>query len=306
VDSAVFDTQLNGADPVGLLLAAPRCGASGNRSATRQEPPDSQLPNPARLGRRMAALYATWQHGRLPDMEGLAKALLHRNGVPSDDPLARTCCAAARSVEAWGGLAYHSATHHAEVATNAMILVALADRLGQPLGWRAAAILLAAGLAHDLHYRPGVTAERFAAEAASADALDTIAAAQGCSDADRRAMRALIIATEPGLRLRPGGPLGAPLEATAARLIGQDSVDPALARLAAMLSDADLLSSVGLTAAWYHVQLARLETEAGKPHDPADSARFFTAIVGPDFVSLPGRMFSPNLSAIRRAVNRTA
>ena len=108
-------------------------------------------------------------------------------------------------------------------------------------------------------------------------------------------MRALIIATEPGLRLRPGGPLGAPLEATAARLIGQDSVDPALARLAAMLSDADLLSSVGLTAAWYHVQLARLESEAGKPHDPADSARFFTAIVGPDFVSLPGRVFSPNL-----------
>jgi len=115
-------------------------------------------------------------------------------------------------------------------------------------------------------------------------------------------MRALIIATEPGLRLRKGGPLGTPLEPKAARLLGKPAVDPPLANLAMILSDADLLSSVGLTAGWYRVQHTRLEREAGRQHEPEERDRFFSDIVGPDFLSEPGRMFSGNLAAIRRTV----
>lgn len=296
VDSAIVDAAAIDPDLIGRLFGGP-AAVPRNRSAAPKG-----LPNAARLGKRMAALYGSWQCCRLPDMEALACALLRHNGIAPDVPLARTCIGAARAVAAWGGLPYHSATHHAEVATNAAVLVEVADRLGQPVGQHATAMLLAACLAHDLHYEPSVARERFGAEHASAEALDAIATQAGCDEADRQGMRALIIATEPGLRRRPGGPLGTPLEPEAARLLGKPAVDPALAGLAMILSDADLLSSVGLTPAWYRVQHARLEREAGRPHEPKERDRFFRDIVGADFLSEPGRLFSANLTAIRRTV----
>jgi hypothetical protein len=289
VDGAIVDTDL-----IGKLLGA-------SRRTTRQTRPPG-VPDAARLGRRMAALYACWQHGALPDLEALADDLLRRNAIPPDGPLARTCRGAARAVAAWGGLPYHSAGHHAEVATNAMVLVALAERMGQEIDQRGRGILLAACLAHDLHYLPSLACHRFAAEAEAAEALDAIAAASGCSAEDRHGIRALVIATEPGLRLRSGGPLGTPLDPMAAQLIGAASVDPALAGLAAILSDADLLSSVGLTVSWYRVQQTRLERETGQKQSPQVSCRFFRDIVGPDFLSQPGRLFAANLAAIRRTI----
>jgi hypothetical protein len=180
--------------------------------------------------------------------------------------------------------------------------VELARRRGQTIDPHATGLLLAACLSHDLYYSPSVARVRFAAEAASAEALDAIAAACGCDAADRQAMRALVIATEPSMRLRPGGPLGAPLEPRAARLLGRKSVDPTLTVLATLLSDADMLSSVGLTVGWYRVQEARLKQEAARPADPGDGERFFSDIVGPGFLSDAGRVFSINLAAIRRAV----
>jgi hypothetical protein len=284
VDSAIVESDL-----IARLVGAQRPGAA-----------PAALPDPVRLGRRMAAMYADWERARQPDLPALAGALLHSNAIPPDGPLARTCLAAAQAVAAWGGLPYHSATHHAEVATNATVLTELAARQGQPVSWHARALLLAACLGHDLNYLPSVAKERFAAEHIAAEALDGMAAACGCEPADRQAIRALVIATEPGLRLRPGGPLGTPLDPTAARLLHPAAVDPALAALAEILSDADLLSSVGLTTAWYRVQQKRLEREAGRAYEAGDSERFFSDIVGPDFLSAPGRVFSANLALIRR------
>ncbi len=295
MDGAIVDSDRAGKDPrtdqvgdlIADLLGAAPAPASG-----------------VRLGRRMASLYATWQQGGLPDLTALATAMLRRHGIPPDAPLARTCLGAARAVAAWGGLPYHSATHHAEVATNAMVLVELSDRLGHGIDRHATALLLAVCLSHDLYYAPAAARVRFAAEQTAARALDEIAAQAGCDCADRQAMQALVIATEPGLRLRPGGPLGQPLDPLAARLLDRKAVEPALAGLAAILSDADLLSSVGLSPAWYRVQETRLEQEAGRPAAPGDAQRFLQDIVGPDFLSPAGRMFSANLAAIRRSVCR--
>jgi hypothetical protein len=284
VDSAIVDSDPTVGDLVGGLLGASLAS-----------------PNAVRLGRRMAALYATWQRGGLPDLAAVATAMLQHNGIAADGPVARTCVAAARAVAAWGGLPYHSAAHHAEVTTNAMVLVELARRRGETIDCHATALLLAACLSHDIYYSPPVARVRFAAEHASAEALDAIAADCGCDAGDRQAMRALVIATEPLLRLRPGGPLGAPREPRAARLLGRASVEPMIAALATLLSDADMLSSVGLTVAWYRVQEARLEREAGRPAEPGDGERFFSDIVGPDFLSDAGRLFSANLAAIRQA-----
>ena len=292
MDSAVIDKDL-----IDLLFAPPH-GAK-DRGADGASPAWRNLPDPCRLGRRMAALYAVWQRRRLPDMTALAGMLLRRTGIGPGDPLIRCCLGAARAVDAWGGFPYHSAAHHAEVATNAMVLAELADRLGHRLDKRAAAMLLAASLAHDLHYLPAAGRPRFAAEGAAADAMDAIAAEAGCTDADRATLRALIIATEPGLRLRPGGPLGAPLDPAAMGRFDALPASPDVAALAAILSDADLLSSVGLTPGWYQVQKTRLEAESGQMQRPVDSTRFFRDIVGPDFLSEPGRVFSANLAAIR-------
>jgi len=282
VDSAIVEPDL-----IARLLDTRKPGVT-----------QAMLPDPARLGRRMAALYADWDRARQPDLPTLAVGLLRSNGIPPDAPLAGACLAAAQAVAAWGGLPYHSATHHAEVATNATVLLELAARQGQPVSSHARALLLAACLGHDLHYQPNVP--RFAAEHVAAEALDAMAAAAGCDAADRQAIRALVIATEPGLRLRQGGPLGAPLDPTAATLLDAPAIDPALAALAEILSDADLLSSVGLTAGWYRVQQQRLEREAGRPYETGESERFFSDIVGPDFLSAPGRVFSGNLAVIRR------
>jgi hypothetical protein len=285
VDSAIVDPDL-----IGRLLDTRKRGDAR-----------TTLPDPAVLGRRMAALYAHWDRAHLPHLPAVAASLLNRNGVVLDGPVAHTCMAAAEAVAAWGGLPYHSATHHAEVAVNAMVLVELAARQGQPVDSQARALLLAACLGHDLNYLPSVARDRFAAEHVSAEALDAMAMAAGCDAADRQAIRTLIIATEPGLRLRAGGPLGTPLDPVAAQLLHASAVDPALAALAQILSDADLLSSVGLTTAWYRVQQQRLEREAGRPYACGESERFFSDIVGPDFLSAPGRVFSANLGVIRQA-----
>jgi hypothetical protein len=289
VDGAIVDI-----DPIGRLL--------DTAVATSADTGTVVLPDAARLGRRMAALYGMWQRGPAPDLAALAAALLHRNAVDVVSPLGRTCVAAAAAVAAWGGLPYHSAIHHAEVATNAMVLVALAGLQGHPIAPHPTALLLAACLSHDIYYRPSLARTRFAAEDEAARALDVIAAAAGCDPADRHAMRALVIATDPGLRLRPGGPLGAPLDPEAVPLLGAAAWDPALATLAALLSDADLLSSVGLTTGWYRVQQDRLEREAGRPYEPDESERFFRDIVGPHFLSQPGQFFAGNLGTIRRDI----
>ncbi len=306
MDSAIVATDLMGANRVGPDLIGRLFGETHRALPTDSLGVHRGLPDPVRLGRRMAALYATWQRTHRPDMENLALSLLQRNSVPLDGKLGLTCLAAARAVAAWGGLPYHSARHHAEVATNAMVLLEIANLQGHAVPPHAAGMLLAACLAHDIHYHPSAAKKRFSAEHASADALDAIAADIGCDAEDRATMRALIIATEPGLRLRHGGPLGMPLDATVARLLGRTTVDPALAGLAAILSDADLLSSVGLTTGWYRVQQGRLEREGGRRHRTEENRRFFATIVGTDFLSEPGRLFTRNLALIRHAVSGAA
>jgi hypothetical protein len=273
----------------------------------RTDPHLAAAPDPARLGRRMAALYRCWDRPGALDLVALAAGLLARLGC-ADTPIGLVCLRLAGDVAAWGGHAYHSSRHHAEVATNAMVLTEIASRIGQPVPPHRRAMLLAAALAHDIGYEPlPAPRARFAAETSSARLADAIGAGHGLDAADRAALRCLILATEPGFRAlladlprRPGASpdLPAPLRPLAAQ--------PALAGLAAVLSDADLLSSAGLTLRWHRVQLARLARELGQPIPPADDLRFFERIVGDDFLSPGGRLFSPNLACIRQAVRAAA
>jgi hypothetical protein len=268
---------------------------------------DKGVPEPASLGRSMTALYRCWDRRARLDLEALTAGFLDRLGR-AGDPIGRACLQVAGDVTRWGGHPYHSTQHHAEVATNTMVLIEIASRIGQPIPPRQRAVLLAASLAHDIGYEPddGQRA-RFAAEAHSARTADVINCRYGLDQTDRVALGCLILATEPAFRpqlaqlLRRPGAL-ADVPAPLQMLVEQ----PELTQLAAVLSDADLLSSVGLTLCWHRVQLNRLERELGQRILPADDLRFFERIVGEDFLSSGGRHFSSNLARIRRAVQSAA
>ncbi len=242
----------------------------------------------------MAALYRVWVGRGGVDLAGLATCLLEPLGL-GPDPLAATCHALAAAVTRWGGLPYHSALHHAEVATNAAVLADLAAWSGQPRPARRRALLLAACLGHDYLYRPG--GARFAAEAASADA---VARRCGCGGADRDDLRRLILLTEPGCRHGLSGGALVPC------LPSLDPVSPDLASLAATLSDADLLSTAGLTWRWSRMQQGRLGRELGRTLTPAENLAFLEGIVGPGFLSPGGRAFDPNLRRITAACRAQA
>jgi hypothetical protein len=261
-------------------------------------------PAPVRLAEDMAALYRQWMvSGRL-NLVAITHCFLDRLDC-QDRPIGKTCLHAAAAVTAWGGHAYHSALHHAEVSTNAMVIAELGSRIGPSIPAEQRALLLASSLTHDINYDPRAGGRpRFAAEAESAHALDTIAERCGLGAAERSVLRCLVLATEPGFRQH----LGALVRGDDQRALPDGlhalKADAALADLAAVLSDADLLSSAGLTPDWHQVQVERLRRETGGRITPEDDLRFFDRVVGTDFLSPGGRVFSPNLTRLRRAVHR--
>jgi len=265
-----------------------------------------RVAKPHVLGLRMAALYRHWQETGGPDLVRVAETLLAHVGVSADAPVAKTCISTAEAVTEWQGSEYHSARHHAEVATNATVLAAISARLEHPLAAHDCGILLAAALAHDIYWEPLTNQHsRFAAETKSAAALDAIAAGGGVGPEDRRAMHVLVMATEPyaraelaALQSSPAAALSPQAAATFAPLLA----DEPLLQLALLLSDADLLGSAGLSRAWSSVQWQRLARERDLPSEAADWSQFFDGIVGPDFLSYGGRYFSSNLASIRRAM----
>ena len=267
-----------------------RTAANGADAA----PPDAHV-----LGLRMAALYCYWQHTDGPDLPQLTDALVAHIGIAPNTPIGCTCRNAAAAVSRWRGRAYHSARHHAEVATNAMVLAALAARRGNAVPPRDLGILLAAALAHDIHWEPARQQVRFAMEAKAAATLDAIAAECGVAAEDRQAMRALVLATEPHSRADLAAPDRPAPAADVPEPLARLLREPRLLRLAELLSDADLLSSAGLSPAWTRVQGQRLARETKAALGEAERRYFFDAIVGPRFLSPGGQYFAANLARIR-------
>jgi len=255
---------------------------------------------PGLIARRLTAVYRRWDQDEAIDLVAVARSLLDRLG-DTDSSLACTCLRAADAVACWGGHEFHSARHHAEVATNTMLIAELARRLGQPISPHHGLLLLASALAHDLYYdAPPGPSSPFRAEARSAHALGEIAGRCGVLDEDRQALNCLVLATEPSFRQTLRSLMCGDCSCEALPgLLTPMSVRPALVQLACMLSDGDLLSSAGLTARWHDVQVARLERERGRRMDQKDNAEFLDRIVGPGFLSLGGRWFDTNLARIR-------
>lgn len=265
------------------------------------------LPEAAEIAGCLTATYRHWDRQGDAGLVELTQRFVDQLGA-GRDMLGHSCLEAAKAVTRWGGYPYHSTRHHAEVAANVMVITSIARRRGEKVRTRSRLLALTASLAHDLFYDPARTgAPPFEQERVSAQALDAIAERCGVSIGDRQILSCLILATYPGFRgelreilagRRCRSPLPAPLNSIEQR--------PGLADLAAILSDADLLSSVGLTEQWHDVQRRRLEQETGCRIRAKDDATFIDLIVGNRFLSPGAQYFDNNLARIRAAISEAA
>lgn len=261
------------------------------------------LPDAETIAECLTATYRRWDIQQDAKLVELTRAFIDHLGA-GHDPLGQTCLEVAEHVTHWGGHSYHSDRHHAEVATNTMVITSIARRRGEVVRTRSRLLALTASIAHDLYYDPASTGmSPFELETISAQALDRVAQRCGVTTGDRDILNCLVLATYPGFRsdlreilagrqARRSLPL--PLS-----LIEQR---PGLARLAAVVSDADLLSSVGLTERWHDVQRSRLEQEIGRSISAKDDAAFLDVVVGSRFLSPGAQYFDGNLARIGGAI----
>lgn len=262
--------------------------------------------DPARVAADMAACFS--RVAALPRKCGQTfDAAAHAAGLDAADALARAGRRIATDIDGGTGDGranpYHNSQHFCEVVLCALCLSWLA---GLTPGERAR--LLVAALAHDFHHdgRDARTApfrlERLAVERTLPYLVEAGVAAE-----DREIIAAGILATEvskgaPYARLchrqfhgggeRPRVPAGidglAPL-----------AVDARAALLAVLLTEADVLPSVGLTIEHGELSQVKLSREWGRPLGAADKLYFLEHVFKDFAVS---HFFAPNLHAMKAAM----
>ena len=248
----------------------------------------------------------------VPDRVGQSfRAAMQAAGVDRRRPLYRAGEAIARDIDAGIGDGaanpYHNSQHFCEVLLSALCLALLAA-----LPERERAALLVAALAHDFHH-DGKTVQGmpYRLERASVEAALPYLKTAGVPEDDRARITALILATEVSQAVafarachrhffdggeRPAVPAAEPRLAPLA-------ADARLALQAVLLTEADVLPSVGLTVAYGELSQANLSREWGRELGPADKLFFLERVFG-DFVA--ARFFSPNLARLKDAMRANA
>jgi hypothetical protein len=233
-------------------------------------------------------------------------------GQPYRAAIARVAEAADRS-----GLAnaYHNPGHTRDVVIAWIYLAALHDHLAASGAasyrlsneHRAAGIIAALGhdLLHDANSEPRISpaghAVPFRLETIAAAHTADLLAACGLQEATGRIVGAAIIATDPvwGYAALARAARG---EAPGGHSALAALTDRGCWLVAAILRDADLMTSAGLTAAEHDRQAALLTHEKGEPAGTAAaSERFFRDTVGDGFSSPAGALFTHRLQALRAA-----
>jgi hypothetical protein len=259
----------------------------------------------AGLGHALARLYRLWDRTGT-SLSVVTRHLQHRAGITSK-AWADTEMAVVRRTSAWSGHPYHSVLHHAEVASTAIELARSPLTGCAPLDCRRIHLLLCAALGHDIGFDPLLVPRTpYMLETRAAVEVSDAMRESGADWHDIEDVQALILATEPSARralrhlmeeIEEGTP-------SALRIVPPPELahlgdDEELVRLAALLSDADLMSSAGLNAEWTQVQADRLALETGVAATPAGMLGFLDGLVGASFVSPQGRFMNRNLAAIR-------
>lgn len=220
--------------------------------------------------------------------------------------------------------AYHNPAHLCDVGLVWINLAFLNNRLPAPQKWcdlDDQCLLLGACTAfgHDVGYDrrgnnvapgPSETAKHdsFRMESRAADIVAGILRHHGVGERHILAARAIILATDivDGYAVLESC-LSARFE-QARHSSKREFVafeHPATLLSAAILRDADILRSAGLTARDHDQQTAALERELGmpRPFTPDETEHFFGHVLGGRFLSPPGQLFQSRLDALR-ALNR--
>ncbi|MBI3919573.1 MAG: hypothetical protein HY322_21500 [Betaproteobacteria bacterium] len=206
-------------------------------------------------------------------------------------------------IGAGDGNPYHNRQHFCEVLLAALYLL-----LAAPLTQAGRVQLLVAALAHDFHHDgKGFGDATFRLERVAVEAMLPYLAASGVPQDECTRISAMILATE----ISTGMPFarrcyrhffegGAqPDAAGIGEPLAMLARDANLARQAVLLTEADVLPSVGLTLDYSELSRENLSSEWGKPLSDADNLNFLERVFG-DF--MVNRFFSPNVSALKEAL----
>jgi hypothetical protein len=233
------------------------------------------------------------------------RAVTEAAGLDRGEPLVAAGMRVAADIDAGVGAGignpYHNTQHFCEVLLGALCLSNL-----ETLDAHERALLLFAALVHDFHHDGRyVKGAHFRLERKAAEAAAPYMAQAGVAPDDRERIAALVLATDlvTGVPFArgchrhhvDGSPCpGVPPEAGELAALASDA---RLALLAVMLTEADVLPSVGLTVALGDERQALVSREIGLRMGPADKLSFLDNVFG-DFEV--GRFFTPNLQAMKR------
>jgi hypothetical protein len=220
------------------------------------------------------------------------------------DPLYRAGMAIARDIDAGVGAgidnAYHNKNHLCEV-----LLCAIAISNLVSLSSHEKTLLFIAAMAHDFHHDGRHNVQPYRLELQAAAETESYLTSAGVSEQDRKTISTLIWATE-----TQNGVLTARAcyakhflnidKARSDTTVDFSSLknDARLALLALILTEADVLPSVGLTIEHAESTAARLGQEWGQPMTAKSKIDFIDNFVGDMLVA---KYFMPNVRMVRHA-----
>ncbi len=261
---------------------------------------------PPQVAAELVACFA--QLGARADRLEHAHTLVSQSiGLPETDPLIAAGRKIARDIDhgIGAGVAggYHNAQHFLEVMLSALYLARLA-RLDQ----RRSARVASAGLVHDFHHDGSRGyASPFRLEGLAAEKAQAYLRAAGVNEEECGRLQALVLATDPSVGVPfaracwarhaagvPVTPLAPGMPAALGRLLRE----PELAHEAVLLTEADVLPSIGMTLEHAEELQDRLgsewSTDLGRKH----KLQFIERMIGEIAVAT---FFLPNMQAIRQA-----
>jgi len=307
-------------------VAATLAGLCVDERLGRSAPIYQRGESPEATATRLAAGHAAWLRGEGASLPRILADGFASRGIAPASPLRAGALLAAVLIAAPSSLAYHTLAHTREVVINATWLLAATDDLAAqnragavPLGPDEAGTLLLAAAMHDLGHdgghglRGGAEDSPHRLEERAFRWMRPGLRRLGVPVAILKDLHTILLITDPVLRpdarrVTDYVLFGEPYPANAARhpvlaaLIGR----PSLAQLCALMADADVLSSVGLTVAWQDEQTRRLSEERGAPISRHERLHFQDRIAGPGLASAAGRLLDQNWHAIRATVAASA
>ena len=282
----------------------------------------------AAIGRDLAALHRRMAGSGRPSLPALLAAAYDALGMDPATPERRVAMVAAVLAQVTPAPRYHNARHTREVVADAIWLAAATPELGA--GDRA--LLYLAAAVHDLghdggtnertdrHGRrrwiPGFLEDRSLALILPVARRAGVAAAR-CEDLATMVRQTDIVARPALTALHDmvlggagGGGAGGDgadgggrrLDAPADKGLARLRSRPGVLRTAALLADADVMASAGLSRASQKLQDSRFAAERGIATTPDGTLLFLDRMLGGRFITAVGRRLDPNLARLRAAI----